>query len=79
MAPSVDESKLSYGPSGGLTKNGEFVLEGMIYPNDGTPSAKIRGIYTKKEDGSVVKEFLMFDEKQNLWNQVFIGVAKKAQ
>ena len=64
--------------SGGLNENGQFVLEGTIYPNDGKPASKIKGIYSKKKDGSVVKEFVVFDSKQKVWSQLFIGVAKRS-
>ena len=63
--------------SGGLTENGDFVLEGRIYPNNGSPASAVRGVYSKQKDGSVTKEFLMYDETSKVWNRFFIGVARR--
>lgn len=63
--------------SGGKIENGNFVLEGRIYPNNGAPSSGFKGIYAKQADGSVTKEFLMLDEKSNTWKRFFIGVARR--
>lgn len=64
--------------SGGMTDSGDFVLEGMIYPNNGQDSSAVRGIYSQKSDGSVTKEFLKYDKTSKEWKQFFIGVARKA-
>ena len=63
--------------SGNLNASGDLVLEGRIYPNDGQPSAAVKGIYSRNEDGSVTKDFLKFDEKTKTWQRFFIGVAKR--
>ncbi|WP_299581855.1 hypothetical protein [uncultured Microbulbifer sp.] len=63
--------------SGGLVENGDFVLEGRIYPNNGEPVSAIRGVYSRQADGSVVKEFLTFDESTKIWKRFFIGVARR--
>lgn len=63
--------------SGGLSGNGDFVLEGRIYPNSGDPSSDFRGIYSRQTDGAVTKEFLIYDEKSKTWRRFFIGVARR--
>ena len=63
--------------SGGLTQKGDFVLEGHMYPNNGQPASKIKGIYSKQADGSVTKEFLQYDENAKEWKRFFMGVARK--
>ena len=63
--------------SGGLNQKGDFVLEGRIYPNSGQPASAVKGIYSKQADGSVTKEFLLYDEKTKEWKRFFKGVARK--
>lgn len=63
--------------SGGLTENGDFVLEGRIYPNNGDPAAAVRGVYSRQSDGSVTKEFLQYDETTKTWRRFFIGIARR--
>ena len=65
--------------SGGLDESGAFVLEGRMYPNDGSKSAPIRGVYTKQADGSVTKEFLRQNTETDAWETFFIGVARRPQ
>jgi hypothetical protein len=64
--------------SGGLNEKGEWVLEGRIYPNNGQPSSAVKGVYSKQKDGSVTKEFLIYDEKSKTWQRFFMGVARKS-
>lgn len=63
--------------SGGLDENGDILLEGRIYPNDGSADAPVRGVYARQDDGSVVKEFLQFNEETNVWERFFIGRARR--
>ena len=63
--------------SGGLTESGNFILEGMIYPNNGQESSAVRGIYSRQSDGSITKEFLKYDKTNKEWKRFFIGVARK--
>lgn len=63
--------------SGGLVEDGRFVLEGRIYPNSGDPASAFKGIYSRQTDGSVTKEFLIYDEKSKTWQRFFIGVARR--
>lgn len=63
--------------SGGLVEPGTFVLEGQMYPNDGSGSAQIKGVYTKQSDGSVTKEFLRRAGTHDDWERFFIGVARR--
>lgn len=63
--------------SGGLTEAGTFVLEGTIYANSDQQSSAVRGVYSKQADGSVIKEFLKFDNATKEWKQFFIGIARK--
>lgn len=63
--------------SGNLDESGNWVLEGRIYPNNGEPSSSVRGIYTRNEDGSITKEFLKYDDKDEIWKQFFIGIAQR--
>ncbi len=62
--------------SGGLDANGSMVLEGTMYPTNGSPSARIRGVWTPQADGSIRKEFLRLDEKANQWVSFFAGFAR---
>ncbi|MEM8637035.1 MAG: hypothetical protein AAGF33_18880 [Pseudomonadota bacterium] len=62
--------------SGRLIEPGVFVLEGRMYPNDGSGAAEIRGVYTRLEDGSVTKEFLRRATPAEDWQSFFIGVAR---
>lgn len=61
--------------SGGLNADGSMVLEGMMYPTNGSGSSQIRGVWTKQTDGSVKKEFFRLDEKTNQWVSFFAGFA----
>lgn len=61
--------------SGGLDENGSMVLEGTMYPTNGSGSSQIRGVWTKQADGSVRKEFFRRDEKTNQWVSFFAGFA----
>lgn len=61
--------------SGGLDESGAMVLEGTMYPTNGSGSSPIRGVWTKQADGSVRKEFFKRDEKTNQWVSFFAGVA----
>ena len=61
--------------SGGLVDTGLFVLEGRMYPNDGSGAASIKGIYTRQQDGSVKKEFLRRSDGE--WQSFFVGVARR--
>ncbi len=63
--------------SGGIDENGAMVLEGVIYPTDGSPSAPIRGIWTKQDDGTIKEEFLIFNSKTNTWGTFYLGIAHK--
>lgn len=63
--------------SGGFVDNGEFVLEGRMYPTNGDPARAVKGIYTRNQDGSVTKDFLEFDEMSKSWRRSFIGVARR--
>jgi hypothetical protein len=62
--------------SGGLNEIGAMVLEGTMYPTNGNNSSRVRGVWTKQPDGSIKKEFLRFDEKENKWNTFFAGFAR---
>lgn len=66
---------LDYG--GGMTESGTLILEGRMYPNDGSGAAEIRGIYTRQSDGSITKEFLRRSEPDEEWHRFFIGVARR--
>jgi hypothetical protein len=61
--------------SGGLNESGAMVLEGKMYPTIGNSSSRIRGVWTKQHNGSIKKEFLRFDEKENKWATFFEGFA----
>lgn len=61
--------------SGGLDDNGSMVLEGTMYPTNGSVSSRIRGVWTKQTNGSVRKEFFRLDEQSNQWVSFFAGVA----
>jgi hypothetical protein len=63
--------------SGSLNEKGELVLEGRIYPNNGQGSSAVKGVYSRQVDGSVIKEFLQYDDNAKVWNRFFIGVARK--
>ncbi|MEP2772424.1 MAG: hypothetical protein ABJH05_09760 [Fulvivirga sp.] len=63
--------------SGGIDENGSMVLEGTIHPTDGKPSAPIRGIWTKQDDGSIEEEFLILNSKTNTWFTFYYGIARK--
>jgi hypothetical protein len=63
--------------SGGLSEKGHFVLEGHIYPNNGGPASAFKGVYIQQSDGSVTKEFLIYDGKTKTWQRFFIGVARR--
>jgi hypothetical protein len=61
--------------SGGLNESGAMVLEGIMYSTIENSSSRIRGIWTKQPNGSIKKEFLRFDEKENKWDTFFAGFA----
>lgn len=61
--------------SGGLDANGAMVLEGTMYPTNGSASSRIRGVWTKQADGSIRKEFFGFDEQSHQWVSFFAGIA----
>lgn len=61
--------------SGGLDHTGAMVLEGTIYPNDGSKSSPVRGIWEKKDNNTLRQEFLKYDEKTKRWNSFFLGYA----
>ncbi len=61
--------------SGGLNDDGQHILEGTIYPNNGQPSMEIRGIYTRLDDGAVTKEFLTRASSDDDWSVLFAGVS----
>ncbi len=63
--------------SGGLVEPGVFVLEGRMFPNDGSGASEIRGVYTQQSDGSVTKEFLRRADAAEPWQRFFIGVARR--
>jgi hypothetical protein len=63
--------------SGGLNENGDFVLEGRIYPNDGSPDAAVRGVYSRRDDGSVEKAFWRRDDASGEWARFFVGIARR--
>lgn len=63
--------------TGDLRRRGVLVLEGRMYPNDGSGAAEIRGVYTLQDDGSVTKEFLRRDDGSDDWERFFIGVARR--
>ncbi|MDP5209392.1 hypothetical protein [Microbulbifer sp. 2205BS26-8] len=65
--------------SGGINESGDFILEGKMHPNNGEPGSAIKGIYTRNKDGSITKEFLKYDDKENNWKRFFIGIARKSQ
>ncbi len=61
--------------SGSLNENGAMVLEGTMYPTNGSASSRIRGVCTKQSDGTIKKEFFRMDEKANQWVSFFAGFA----
>ena len=63
--------------SGNLDDRGNLILEGRIYPDDGQASSTVRGIYSRKKDDSITKEFLKFDQETKNWDRFFIGVARR--
>ena len=65
--------------SGGIDENGSMVLEGIIYPTDGSPTAPVRGIWTKQDDDTMKEEFLIFNSKTNTWRTFYYGIAHKKE
>ena len=63
--------------SGGIDENGSMVLEGTIYPTDGSPSSPVQGIWTKKDDGTMKEEFLILNAKTNTWITFYLGIAHR--
>ncbi len=63
--------------SGGLDGDGNMVLKGTIYPNNGDRSSPVQGVWKKMSDGSVEQEFLVLNNKSNTWEVLFSGVAKQ--
>lgn len=61
--------------SGGLDENGAMVLEGTMYPTNGSPGSRIRGVWTKQTNGSIRKEFFRLDEQSKEWVSFFAGFA----
>lgn len=61
--------------AGGLDESGAMVLEGTMHPASGGPSSRVRGLWTRQADGSLKKEFQMFDENENRWKTFFSGFA----
>lgn len=62
--------------SGGLSEDGEMVLEGEIAYRNGT-TAPFKGTWTLLEDGSVRQHFEQFDADKKEWNDWFVGIYKK--
>ena len=77
MATSLCKSNGYIDYSGGIDENGAMVLEGVIYPTDGNPSAPIRGIWTKQGNDTMKEEFLIFNSKSNTWGTFYLGFAHK--
>ena len=65
--------------SGGIDENGSMVLEGVIYQTDGSPSAPVRGIWTKQNDDTMKEEFLIFNSKSKTWGTFYYGIAHKKE
>ena len=59
--------------SGGIDENGAMVLEGTLYPNNGSKSSAIRGVWAKQSDGSIKQDFYVLEEKSNKWIVLFSG------
>lgn len=60
---------------GGLTEDGEMVLEGEItyFGANGSQSSPFRGRWTPNEDGTVTQHFQQYDAENDVWNDWFIG------
>ena len=61
--------------SGSLNDNGDMVLEGTMYPNNGKKSSPVRSIWSKQDNGGIKQEFLKFNDDTKQWESFFLGVA----
>ncbi|WP_343485861.1 hypothetical protein [Allomuricauda sp. d1] len=63
--------------SGSLDENGDMVLEGTMYPNNGEKSSPVRGVWSRQDDGSIKQEFLKYNDVSEKWESFFLGYAHK--
>jgi len=61
--------------SGSVNENGDMILEGTMYPNNGEKSSAVRGVWAKQSDGTIRQEFLKYDNKIREWQSFFLGFA----
>ncbi|MEM8999763.1 MAG: hypothetical protein AAGB24_05820 [Bacteroidota bacterium] len=61
--------------SGGLNEEGDMVLEGTMYPNNGDKSVPVRGLWAKQDDGTIKQEFLKYNSASEKWESFFLGYA----
>ena len=61
--------------SGNLNENGDMILEGTMYPNNGKESSPVRGIWAKQDNGTIRQEFLKYNDNSQKWESFFLGFA----
>ena len=60
--------------SGGLNDAGQMVLSGHIYGYSRGATTPFRGIWTPRQDGSVIQHFDIYDEASESWTVWFEGL-----
>lgn len=65
--------------AGGLDDNGAMVLEGFIYNYRQAAKTPFRGIWTPRDDGSVVQHFDIYNTDNEEWSVWFEGLYVPAE
>ena len=60
--------------TGGLNDDGQMVLTGHIYGYTRDSATPFRGIWTPRDDGSVIQHFDIYDESKKAWTVWFEGL-----